>query len=147
MINEKVEVIEKYLLETSRLMKMLHPEFPEQVIMESIRDCVYEQAVDTSVVLHNNYKNKKIDLTIAKITNYIEEKQPILTAYGVMYKRHSQTINPIADLLKEFMELRDIHKGMMFEALDRMDMETYERYNLYQSLDKIDANGSVRAAL
>ena len=54
-----------------------------------------------------------------------------------MFKKHAEEYNPIAELLRKFMEGRDEHKAEMFKY--PKGSEQFEKYNLLQLLDKIDA--------
>ena len=75
------------------------------------------------------------------MANWINEREPICTAYGVMFKKHNlKKPNPLTELVRSFMEGRDIDKAKMFEYLEAHDYVNAAKYNLMQLLDKRDAN-------
>jgi hypothetical protein len=122
---------------------MLQYSFPN-IDMKEIYD-----AVDYSIVkrvknapakLVNNYKNKTINTTLLDVADYILSKEPIITGYGVMFNKHDSGIpNPIMDMVTVFLNNRDVDKKKMFQY--PKGSELYNKYNLLQLLDKLDANG------
>lgn len=122
--------------------RMLHYNFP------NLTNDELNMAVDYSInkrykqedaVIDNNYKNKQVSITLSDLTEYIMDRQPIMTAYGVLFKRNGEVPNPTKKLLQKFMEGRDIYKKKMFTFPKGSD--DFEKYNLLQLLAKIDANG------
>ena len=94
---------------------------------------------DTKVKVNNTYKHKEVDYTLRALTDYILERQPIVTAYGTMFQKHADCRNLMGEVIQEFMDQRVKDKNMMFKF--PKGSEEFEKYNLFQQLDKIDANG------
>ena len=90
--------------------------------------------------VENSYTNKNYNMTILKMTDYILSKEPIVTAHGTMFKKHADCPNPMGEVIQQFLDKRSEDKKMMFKF--PKGSEDYEKYNLMQILDKIDANGS-----
>lgn len=90
-------------------------------------------------VIKNNYTGKNVSITGTEILDYISSREPIVTSYGVLFKRHDNSQNPMLDIIRNFANLRKIHKKEMFKYPKYSEM--FEYYNLLQSLDKIDMNG------
>lgn len=88
---------------------------------------------------NDNYKDAEQQTTLIKLSDYILSKEPIVTPQGTMFKHHATVPNPLVETIMNFLALRTEHKNMMFEF--PKGSEEYEKYNLLQSLDKIDANG------
>jgi hypothetical protein len=108
----------------------------------------FDQAIDYSIQKRykehpakviNNYKNTEVNLTLLEVADYIYSREPILTGYGVMFKKHGTVPNPLAKVIQSFLDNRSIHKKEMFRY--EKGSEDYEHWNLIQALDKIDANG------
>jgi len=108
-------------------------------ISEGIQYSVKKRYKQFTGTLNNNYTRKKIDMTILEMCDYIASKEPIVTSYGVLFKRHGTVPNPMAKVIQSFMDLRNIHKKEMFKYPKGSEM--FERFNLLQNLDKIDVNG------
>ena len=87
----------------------------------------------------NSYTNKTANMTLLSIANYIADREPIVTAFGTMFKKHGVVPNPLAVVVQGFLDKRKQDKDMMFKF--PKGSEDYEKYNLLQALDKIDANG------
>ena len=88
---------------------------------------------------NDNYKDPEQQMTLQKLSDYILSREPIVTANGVMFKHHGEVPNPMNDVIQSFLSLRSQHKKMMFSF--PKGSENFQKYNLMQSLDKIDANG------
>lgn len=136
---EEYKVVNKYKETAFRMLKYSYPYLSDKELEESLNYSISKRFKNSEAKVHNNYKNKTIDTTLADITNYIIKREPIITAFGVMFKKHAEEYNPIAELLRKFMEGRDEHKAEMFKY--PKGSEQFEKYNLLQLLDKIDANG------
>lgn len=100
---------------------------------------VKKRFTDFEAYLRNNYIKKNIDLSGAEILEYITKKETILTSYGVMFKTHANSQNPMISVIQNFAKLRKMHKKEMFKY--PKGSEQFERFNLLQQLDKIDMNG------
>lgn len=89
--------------------------------------------------IDNSYKHKKVDKTLLEISDYIMSREPIVTAFGTMFQKHGTVPNPMGKVVQSFLDNRGIHKKEMFKY--PKGSEQFEKYNLLQSLDKIDCNG------
>ena len=115
--------------------EMLHLNFPllsEQEIYAAIDYSISNHFKDTSVKIDNNYKNISIDMTLRELTNYILDKEPIITSYGVLFNRHGTVPNPIYRMLDGFISGRKKMKKEMFKY--PKGSEDFEKYNLLQLL-------------
>ena len=95
---------------------------------------------DSEMTLHNNYKHIKIQTSLADFTNYIMDKKPIMTPYGVLFSRHGAVPNPLYDMVDDFVATRGRFKDKMFECFDAKMYEEANRYNLLQLVAKVDVN-------
>ncbi len=136
---ENYEMINKYKEVSKRMLKLSFPYLSEREIEEGINYSIQKRFKNSNAKIHNNYKKQEIESTLAEVTNYVLKREPIITAFGAMYKKHTDEYNPIAELLKSFMEGRDAYKKEMFKQ--PKGSEQFEKYNLLQLLAKIDANG------
>jgi hypothetical protein len=84
-------------------------------------------------------KDKITKMNLLRISDYIMSREPIVTAFGTMFKHHGTVPNPLFDTVQSFLDNRTVHKKQMFSFPKGSEM--FEKYNLLQSLDKIDANG------
>ena len=124
------------------VLDMLRFQFPllsRQEIEMAVEWSIGKRMKDHPVKIDNNYKKQTVDSTILQLTEYIMERNPIITSYGVMFKRHGEIPNPIYSLVDGFIQARDKDKKEMFKY--PKGSELFERYNLLQLLDKIDVNG------
>ena len=124
------------------MMDMLHLSFPLLTDIElaaAIDDSISTHFKDTDIILDNNYKKKTVNTTLRKLTDYIIDKEPIISSGGVLFSRHGTMPNPIYSMIDDFINDRKKEKKEMFKY--PKGSENFEKHNLLQLLLKIDANG------
>ena len=131
--------IQKYKDTTKRILRLSFPNMRESDFDEAIDYSINKRYQEHPAQVVNNYKNQTINLTLLEVADYIFSREPILTGYGVMFKKHGTVPNPLAKVIQSFLDNRDKDKDMMFTF--EKGSEDYEHWNLIQALDKIDANG------
>lgn len=131
--------IDKYKEVARDVVKMHYPLLSMDEIDCAIDWSISRHFTDHPVKVDNNYKKQTIDMTLAGVAQYILDRQPIITSYGVMFKRHGEVPNPIYELIDGFINNRKKLKKEMFKY--PKGSEQFEKYNLLQLLAKIDANG------
>ena len=151
-------ITEKYKKIMFLMTRIMLPNVPFNDMSNAMDQSIRKREKLTQVDICNNYTNKTIperetktdkngiqyevrayDFNIKDMTNYILAKNPIMTAWGVLFKKHDVVPNPLTDMIKDFMDLRGIHKSEMFKY--PKGSEEYAKWNLMQLLDKIDGNG------
>ena len=131
-------ILEKYKGDMVDILKLIYPTFTKEYIGQIVEYSAKKRYKKSNVVLHNNYTKTKQNTNLMNLTNYILSKEPIVTAYGVMFKKHAESENPLIKMIEMFMVNRGIHKDEMFKYPNGSEM--YEHFNLLQSLDKVDCN-------
>lgn len=131
--------INKYKQTIIRMLKLSYPNLSYYDLETVVNMSIMNNFKNTPAVIDNNYKKRTVNTTLLDLTDYIMKREPIITAYGTMFKKHAEVPNPIAKLLETFMEGRNIYKKEMFKY--PKGSEEFEKYNLLQLLAKIDANG------
>lgn len=140
-------ITQNYINVTLRMLKLVHPNIPEDVLLRSIHKSIDKRSKNYTASLKNNYTKTELkkmyrdddhDMYIKELTNYILAKEPICTSWGVLFSKHADAPNPLANMIKTFMDNRDINKSKMFQY--PKGIEEYAMYFLKQLLDKMDAN-------
>lgn len=130
----------KYTNIIMRLVSTTYPHLSPVDINNAIQYSINKRYKEEKTQIYNNYTKKEpVELTILELVEYIITREPILTASGVMFKKHDAAPNPLAKMIEKFMISRGILKKKMFEYPKGSEM--FEYYNLLQTLAKIDANG------
>ena len=138
------ESLQKYRDTMTRIIKSMHPEMAMQDIQAAVDYSVTKRFKNFDLIVQNNYTNKALEMTALEMLDYINRRQPIITSYGCMFKRHEDVPNPMAKVIQSFLDLRKKHKKEMFKYPKGSEM--FERYNLLQGLDKIAPSWAVRLA-
>lgn len=140
---ENYEMISKYKEVSQRMLQLSFPYLSKREIDEALNYSINKRFKNQNAKVHNSYKKTEVETTLAEVTDYILKREPIITAFGTMFKKHAEDDNPIAELLKSFMEGRDVYKKEMFKH--PKGSEQFEKYNLLQLLAKLDGNASYGA--
>lgn len=139
MIAEKEKnIIDLYKKDMTDILKLIYPSLTREYIDNALDYSIKKRYNEVTAHLNNSYTKTKQDMNLFKLTNWILKKEPIMTAYGVLFKKHADTENPLIDMIAMFMNNREIHKKEMFKY--PKNSELFEKYNLLQLLDKIDCN-------
>lgn len=140
MINpDEHKVLEEYSNTMSRIIQSLHPYMDRRDIEEAVKYSISKRFKNFDMKVVNNYTNNSTDITALEMLDYIRSREPIMTSYGTLFKRHDSVPNPMAKVIQNFLTLRKTHKKEMFKYPKGSEM--FEHYNLLQQLDKIDTNG------
>ena len=121
-------------------LKHSFPLLNECELREAIQYSITNRLDNKPAYLENNYEKTKINGTVLDILNYIQKLEPIITSSGVLYKKHKEADNPLARMIMGFIEQRSIYKKEMFRHPKASEM--FERYNLFQLLEKLNANAT-----
>jgi hypothetical protein len=132
------KILERYTGILKRIMPLSIPALNEDEIDEAIQYSIQKRFKDSDCSINNNYKHKVVNTTIAQLTNYLLDREPIMTSYGCLFTKHGKVKNPLYDLIEEIVTIRDKFKKEMFKYPKGSD--EYEKYNLLQLLAKIDSN-------
>ena len=141
--------IESYKNKMKRLMYLYNPYIDTKDLDNILNYSIAKRLYNAEAGISNSYKRyidpetqKYKDLfheySLLQIADYIKSREPIVTAYGTMFKHHGEVPNPLGMTIQSFLDLRGVHKKEMFKYPKGSEM--FEKYNLMQSLDKIDAN-------
>lgn len=121
-----------------RMISLNLPTLTENELDKAIDYSMSKRYKPAEAKVYNNYTEKTVENTIAELTDYIYSREPICTAWGVLFKRHGVTANPLTKLIYMFMQNRDKYKKQMFQY--PKGSEEFEEYNLLQLLAKVDTN-------
>jgi hypothetical protein len=120
-------------------MKLYMPSADTRAISDAIDYSISKRLHNVNAKVVNSYKNKTVNESLLKISDYIADREPIVTAFGTMFMRHGTVPNPLATVVQSFLDRRSYHKKQMFQF--PRGSEQFEKFNLLQQLDKIDTNG------
>lgn len=129
---------EIYRQEMMYALKLSFPGLTHYDIEDAVNYSIMKRGSDSRAILDNNYKKSKENTTLYTITNYLVERQPIITVAGVMFKRHGSCPNPFVALIQEFLAQRKIYKKEMFKY--PKGSEDFEKYNILQLSEKVSCN-------
>ena len=139
MIINKSPTLLEYKDTLSSVFRMYLPSINKDELDNIIDYSINKRYHESNCVVDNTYTHKKANMTLLAMADYINSKQPIVTAHGTMFMKHADVPNPMGAVIQQFLDKRKEDKDMMFKF--PKGSEEYEKYNLLQSLDKIDANG------
>ena len=133
-------VVQEY---KSVMMENLRSSFPGLNVSEldnAITWAIINRHNIHSAKLDNNYTKQTINGTVLDILKYIEKLEPIVTSSGVLFKKHKEADNPLSKMIMGFLQQRGFYKKEMFKY--PKGSAEFEKYNLLQLLEKLNANGT-----
>lgn len=136
---KKDQIVQKYIGTMSRMLSLSYPQLSKPEIEDAIMYSINKRYKEEPAKIYNNYKKKTVNMSLYELVNYIMDREPIMTAYGVLFMQHGKVLNPLAKLFQTFLDKRELDKAEMFKY--PKGSEDFEKYNLFQLLDKLDANG------
>lgn len=137
---KSLKMIKKYKQMLVDGLKHSLPGLHEDEIKEAIDWSIDQRLKAGSASIDNNYTKKRIDGDVLDVLKYIERMEPIVTSSGVLFKKHKEAANPLAKMIMGFLEQRGIFKKQMFKY--PKGSSEFEKYNLLQLLEKLNANAT-----
>ena len=131
---ETSKAIKRYTETIMRMISRAYPQLSPNDINNAIYYSINKRYKEEQANIYNNYTKKKpINISLLDLTDYIIAREPIITASGVMFKKHGTVPNPLLKMTETFMNNRSILKNKMFTY--PKGSEDYEYYNrIYRSL-------------
>ena len=127
-----------YKTTLKRMVSLNLPMLSTQEIDKAIDYSMNKRYKPVESKVYNNYTEKTATNTLLELTDYIYEREPIKTAWGVLFQKRGVKPNPLTKLIHMFMLNRDKEKKIMFQY--PKGSEEYEEHNLLQLLAKVDTN-------
>lgn len=142
MVDSKTtEIYKREMMDT---LKLTFPGLTEMDLKEAINYSIMKHGSDSPAVLDNNYTKAKENTTLFAITDYIIQREPIITVSGVMFRKHGYCPNPFVMLIQEFLKQRGLYKDTMFKY--PKGSENFEKYNILQLSEKVSSNAMYGAS-
>ena len=133
------KIIGKYTDINKRMLGYCFPSVSSVDLEKGIQYSVNKRYKVENAYVDNDYKHKKVNINLLELTEYIYSREPIITAYGVLFKKHGEVPNPLMKMIAGFIEDRKKLKKIMFKFPKGSD--DFQKYNLLQLLEKLNANG------
>lgn len=157
MVIKESPTLLKYRDTLANCVGLYYNNVPKEDLYHAIDYSIEKRLKDTNASIVNSYQRKRVtyedehgnkvpghidatqNITLLKLSDYIMSREPIVTPYGTLFKHHGTVPNPLMSVVQSFLDMRGVHKKQMFQY--PKGSEDFEKYNLLQSLDKIDSNG------
>lgn len=129
---EESSTLDKYRIQMKKVVHLIYPTLDPLEVDKVVEYSVNKRYKREPAQVNNSYTKRIADMDLLKIADYINDRQPIVNAYGTMFKQHGTVPNPMMDVIQSFLDKRTEDKNKMFQY--PKGSELYERYNLAQSL-------------
>ena len=125
--------IRKYKDTMRRCISLYYPEMDPREIETVLNYSIQKRYMQSDASVENSYTKKTANMNLLAVADYIAQRQPIVTAFGTMFKYRGEVPNPMAVVIQSFLDKRSQDKKMMFKYPKGSEM--FEKYNLLQSLN------------
>lgn len=129
---------DKYIPMAKNLLSKAFKGVDENLIEDGIRYSIAKRLNPREAEIYNDYQNFLVKTNTAEVADFIEQKQPILGSYGVMFQKHGVTPNILTNVITKFLDERNAFKKERKKYPKGSDEFVY--YDLMQLLSKIDVN-------
>ena len=126
---------DRWIDQAYQKIKLLYPNDSKDKIKAFLSEEFDNDFIDNSCILYNNYEKDEVTIPLIKMFDWIEERQPILTESGTLFKQHSECFNPNTMILKDKLDERKIKKKEKFKYLEQSEKET-DPEKIAECLDK-----------
>lgn len=130
-INESPTLV-KYKDTMKRCIMMYYPQMDPRELDPILDYSINKRFKNTDVKIENSYTKKNANMTLLAVSDYIASREPIVTAFGTMFRKKGEVPNPMGQVVQSFLDMRSKHKKIMFKY--PKGSEDFEKYNLLQSL-------------
>lgn len=132
--------LQEYKEQMIRMLRLLYPNMSYEQLAPAVDFSINKREYNAQVKLDNNYKKVSVDLTLRDVSDYVKIKKPIMSSFGLLFKRHDPNGNhtPFYNMIETFIQNRSKFKNKMFEY--PKGSEEFQKYNLLQLLSKLDCN-------
>ena len=132
-------ILVQYRDTMTRILNSKYPLMNKNDIERAVEFSIQKRFKDFNLSIQNKYTGKTVSMAALDMLDYIRNREPIITSYGTMFRRHGTVPNPMGKVIQSFLDLRKAQKKEMFKYPKGSEM--FERWNLLQNLSKIDTNG------
>lgn len=137
---KQTQVVKEYVNTMADGLQHSFPYLDKNELREAINWSIDKRAYNGPASINNNYEKRRIDGTVADVLKYIEKLEPIVTSSGVLFKKHKEADNPLSRMIMGFLKQRSNYKDEMFKY--PKGSELFEKFNLAQLLEKLNANAT-----
>ena len=135
----KSPFLKKYRNDAMNVIMNIHPEWSKDVVKQSIDDIIERDLRNPQAKLQNSYTHEESDTHLVSVFDWAMNTKPIIAANGTFFKQHKDAINPNAQMVDEFLNIRAKIKAEMFAIEDESSRE-YKMKDLGQGNEKKLAN-------
>jgi hypothetical protein len=109
-----MNILETYIERVSAMYSVIHPELNPQDVRTKVEEFVHKSFRDIPCVLNNNVKHERVETTVSKAMDWIEQRDPIITGNGTFFMQHDELLAPIIKVLEPLKAIRSGIKKEMY---------------------------------
>lgn len=129
---DKSPTLSTYKRKMVEVLSLIYPLAQLSFLDEVVEEHIQKKFKDAEAVLKNSYTKKDTKTTLLALSDFIDEKKPLVTGAGTMFKQHDKSRNLMFETMQSFLDLRGVHKKEMFKY--PKGTPEFNKYNLLQLL-------------
>ena len=122
----------------SATIKKINPSLKKDDIERVCTRIMKERMKDPSINMDNNVTGENVDITLTKLCDWIEKRDPVISGNGTFYKQPAELLSPTSNMLKSLKKGRKAVKKKMYEF--KAGSDKYMMLDLDQQNKKVIMN-------
>ena len=112
--------------DTMKQLLMLYTDCDDGMLDNAIDYSIKKRYKKERCRVENSYTKQTSNMTLLALADYINSREPIVTAHGTMFAKHADAPNPLTKVIQLFLDQRGIDKKKMLSF--PKGSEEYEKY-------------------
>ena len=107
--------IEEYKQTMFECIRQIKPYITREQLEPVLDYSIQKRMYNSNAIVNNTYSKKQANMSSLGISDYIKNKEPIVTAGGTLFIQHEKVSNPMSKVVQQFLDKRAEYKKIMFE--------------------------------
>ena len=128
----------KFIKEATKTLLQMDPTLPKEQVKDVLEHIWKSRLSDPTIIMDNNVTGDGAMITLTKLCNWIDDKQPVVSGNATFYCQPSVLLSPTSNMLRSLKKGRKAVKKQMFKF--KAGSDEYDALDLDQGNKKVIMN-------